>query len=274
MAQLPTAVDWAIMHEDPSSPSPLPGDIPATSWVSSWKESRDEASSAQEEPLSRGRSIMRGVLEVAAVVGVAAIIALGLRAFVFQVYQIPSESMNDTMQVGSRISVNRIPGVGKDIERGDIIVFRDTEGWLAPLNPDDAGIWSTIAGWIGFAPRSGEQIVVKRVIGVGGDTVECCDAQGRLTVNGVAIDEPYLPPDTLPSETSFSVVIPSGTYWVMGDNRQNSADSRYHMGSDSTPFIPQESVIGRAQWEIWPPSRLGYLGNRDVFEAVPDTDAS
>lgn len=217
---------------------------------------------------------LRGLGEVVLMLFVAAGIALVLRAFVVQVYKIPSESMMDTMEVGSRIAVNHVPVIGQQIERGDIIVFRDTQGWLTPAPENGGSLWSKVGGWFGFAPAGGEQIVVKRVIGVGGDTVACCDTQGRVTVNGIGIDEPYLAGTVAPSETEFSVTVPEDSYWVMGDNRPNSADSRYHNDLAGNGFIPSSSVIGRAQWEIWPLSNWSYLGNRDVFAVVSAPDPS
>ena len=303
-AQSPRAVDWAIMHPElpetnPRSPrdgdadgvgqADSPAPLPPSFAVPPGRELRP---TAQELPIiaprrsprsdgtrkgraRRGRGLGRAFLEVVAVVGIAALLALGLRAFVVQVYKIPSESMMDTMNVGSRIAVNSVPGWGKQVERGDIVVFRDSEGWLDPVDQTTNSVWSTVAGWFGFAPQGSQQIVVKRVIGVGGDTVTCCDDLGRLSVNGVAIDEPYLAEGAVPSVTPFSVVVPEGTYWMMGDNRQSSADSEYHLRNGQNPFIPDDSVIGRAQWEIWPLSDWAYLGNRDVFAAVPDPqDAS
>ncbi len=230
------------------------------------------ASARAERPVepsrSLGRRVGRVTLEFLAVFGIAAIIALGLRAFVVQVYKIPSESMLDTLSVGSRIAVNNVPGLGKDIERGDVVVFRDTEGWLEPVDETNQNFLNTVAGLFGFAPQGSQQIVVKRVIGVGGDTVTCCDEQGRISVNGIPIDETYLAAGAVPSTAEFSVQIPEGTYWVMGDNRQDSADSAYHYENGEAAFIPKSSVIGRAQWVIWPLSEWSYLGNRDVFDEV------
>ncbi len=219
---------------------------------------------------STGKKLGRAALEIFGIIASAAVIALFLRAFVVQVYKIPSESMNDTMQVGSRIVVNHVPGWGKQVERGDIVVFRDSESWLTPVENPQSGLLTRLGTWFGFTAEGADRVVVKRVIGVGGDTVTCCDASGRLSVNGEPVDEPYLAEGAIPSEAEFSIVVPEGTYWVMGDNRQNSADSRFHYDRGDSAFIPKESIIGRAQWEIWPITRWSYLGNRNVFSAVPD----
>lgn len=222
---------------------------------------------AQRKPGKRAH--LRWPIEFLLILVGAALIALVLRLFVVQVYQIPSESMTDTLQVGSRIAVNRVPGWGKQVERGDVIVFQDTQGWLQGESGEPGrfgGLWQAL----GFVPSGGQQMVVKRVVGVGGDTVACCDDQGRLTVNGEPVDEPYVLEGTVPSDVEFEITVPEGTYWVMGDNRDNSADSRYHWENGGNPFVPRDAVVGRAEWQIWPLSNWARLGDRNVFELVED----
>lgn len=220
---------------------------------------------------SRRRSHpFRWLLELLVIVAGAAAIAVLLRMFVVQVYQIPSESMNNTLQSGSRIAVNRIPVLGKEVERGDVVVFQDTEGWMEPVAAGGSNPIRAIGEFLGLIPPNGEQVLVKRVIGTGGDTVSCCDIDGRLQVNGVPIDEPYLLAPGTVSTPEFSVVVPEGRLWVMGDNRSNSADSVYHYFRGDEATIDQSAVIGRAWAEIWPVSEWSSLGNRGVFEAVPE----
>lgn len=220
----------------------------------------------------RRRSVWRTVGEVAGVLGGAVIIALFLRAMVVQVYKIPSESMTETLSVGSRIAVNRVPIVGKQVHRGDVVVFRDTEGWLQPEEEIESHWYDRFGEVFGFAVPDGQQIVVKRVIGVGGDTIACCDANGRLMVNGVAVDEPYLAPGSEPSMTEFEIEVPEDSYWVMGDNRQNSADSSHHADIGDNPFIPASSIIGKAEYVIWPFGELSVLNARGSFGDVPDVE--
>lgn len=217
---------------------------------------------------SRSRAV-KWVLEIAIVLVGATLIALLLRMFVVQVYQIPSSSMEDTLQVGSRIAVNRLPGLGTDVERGDVVVFEDSLGWLGDVDPESESPLRPVAEFLGLVPKDGSQVVVKRVIGVGGDTVACCDAEGRLTVNGAPIDETYVK-GPLGSSGEFSVVIPEDSLWVMGDNRSNSADSLYHYSHGTPAFVSEDSVIGRAWAEIWPFDRWSTLGARDVFSEVPE----
>ncbi len=216
--------------------------------------------------------LLAWVREIGLVLIVAVIISSLLRALVVQVFWIPSESMNDTLVEDDRIAVSRISSWTGDVQRGDVVVFTDTEGWLP--SADDSGVTGTlrkVGEFIGFLPANGEQTLVKRVIGVGGDHVQCCTAAGRITVNGVAIDESYVAPGQSPSAIEFDVTVPEGSLWVMGDNRGNSADSRYHMGDGQIPFIREKDVVGRAKWVIWPVGHWTSLGGREVFDSVPDT---
>ena len=211
--------------------------------------------------------VLRWLVDTVVVLVGAVVIALLLRMFVVQVYQIPSKSMTDTLQVGSRITVSRIPVLGSQVERGDVVVFQDDLDWLPTLTDSDRGLPVRIGEFLGILPADGEQVLVKRVIGVGGDTVECCSPTGNLIVNGVEIDEPYIAEGST-GTMPFEVTVPEGYLWVMGDNRANSADSLYHYMEDGTGFVPESAVIGRAFWKIWPISDWSYLGNRDVFEDV------
>lgn len=210
--------------------------------------------------------------EIGVVLVVALLISSLLRAFVVQVFWIPSESMQDTLQVNDRIAVSRVSARTGDIRRGDVVVFNDTLGWLSSGSESGlSGVLRRVGEFTGFVPANGEQTLVKRVIGVGGDRVTCCTAAGRITVNGVALDETYLASDQAPSTLTFDVTVPEGSLWVMGDNRGNSADSRYHMGNGQTPFVREKDVVGRALWVIWPTSRWASLGGgRAVFADVPD----
>ena len=143
-------------------------------------------------------------------------------------------------------------------------------GWLAK---NETGISSPLrkaAEFTGLLPAGGEQTLVKRVIGLGGDHVTCCTADGKLQVNGVTITERYIANNGAASSITFDVTVPEGSLWVMGDNRSNSADSRYHMGNGQTPYVPESAVVGRAFAVIWPSNRLSWLGDRSVFADVPD----
>lgn len=142
-----------------------------------------------------------------------------------------------------------------------MVVFKDPGGWLENQPATDAG-GPVVRGlkdafsFVGLLPSSNEQDLIKRVIGVGGDTVACCDDQGRITVNGTPIAEPYLAPGNLPSRIPFRVTVPKGRLWVMGDHRDLSADSRYHMSGPGQGTVPVGNVIGRAFLIAWPLDRL------------------
>lgn len=218
---------------------------------------RDPASSRMDAmhraapPKKRAASGPLALLrELGLVLVIALVISTLLRAFVVQVFWIPSPSMNDTLKVDDKIAVSRIDGLRGTIERGDVVVFHDSLGWISTPAQSRTAL-QTIGEFVGLVPSGGEQTLVKRVIGIGGDRVSCGD-DGVLKVNGVAIDEPYLAPGQVPSAFPFDVVVPEGTLWVMGDNRGNSADSRYHQGEGQSPFVPVSSVVGTVQAVIWP----------------------
>jgi signal peptidase I len=189
------------------------------------------------------------------------LVAFGLaflvKTFVVQAFYIPSGSMEQTLQVGDRVLVNKVVYHLRPIERGDIVVFNGVDSFtpeVTIVEPDNplAQAVDWFGRTFGFAPPD-ERDFVKRVIGVGGDRVACCDAQGRITVNGIPLDEQdYLFPGNVPSQDSFDVVVPEGKLWVMGDHRAASSDSRAHMGDPGGGFVPEDRVIGRAFAVLWP----------------------
>lgn len=194
-----------------------------------------------------------------------------VKTFVVQPFFIPSGSMEDTLHVYDRVLVNKVVYHTRPIERGDIVVFNGADSFTpevtitAPTNPvAKAASW--LGSLVGFAPPD-ENDFIKRVIGVGGDHVKCCDVQGRVTVNGVPLDESsYLYPGDTPSEQPFDVVVPAGKLWVMGDHRSGSSDSRAHLGDPGGGFVPVDKVIGRAFAVIWPLSDHQILSIPATFE--------
>ena len=210
--------------------------------------------------------------EIPILLGIALVLALGIKTFVVQAFYIPSPSMENTIMPGDRVLVNKFsPWFGAQPQRGQIVVFQDPGGWLTgddqpevSSNPIVRGVKSTFT-FIGLLP--GQQDLIKRVIGLPGDEVKCCDAQGRITVNGVPLSESdYLYPGAAPSQQSFDVKVPPGHIWVMGDNRGDSADSRYHMNNGSDGTVPISDVVGHAFVLIWPPNRVGGLGIPATFQ--------
>lgn len=208
--------------------------------------------------------------EMAIIIICALVISSLLRAFLVQVFWIPSASMRNTLIEHDRIAVSRVSQYTGDIQRGDVVVFDDTLGWLSKNDTKSSSPLRKVAEFTGILPAGGEQTLVKRVIGLGGDHVTCCTAEGKIEVNGVAISEPYLASSGPASSMTFDVTVPEGHLWVMGDNRTNSADSRYHMGNGQSPYVPESAVVGRAFAVIWPTNRLTWLGDRSVFSGVPD----
>ena len=220
-----------------------------------------------------GRQALAWGKELLTIVVIAVVLSFLIKTFLFRAFYIPSGSMENTLQIQDRIFVNLLVPEPVSIKRGDVVVFKDTLGWLAdtPAQKDSGNWLSDAATFIGLAPDNSQQHLVKRVIGMPGDKVMCCDAEGKLTVNGHALDEPYLYPGAAPSETGFTVTVPEGHLWVMGDHRNNSQDSRYHDAYNGTGFVPIDNVEGRAVVIAWPLPHWGILGNYpEVFKDVPD----
>ncbi|WP_040320093.1 signal peptidase I [Aeromicrobium marinum] len=199
---------------------------------------------------------------------IAVVMAVVVKTFFLQAFYIPSESMQPTMLVDDKLLVQKVSLWAGDPDRGDIVVFDDPGGWLGPAetptasNPLQKGLEA-----IGLFPTGGH--LIKRVVGVGGDRVVCCDGSGRLTVNGVAVDEPYVLDPTVIREREFDVIVPDDHLWVMGDNRANSADSVAHLGDPGGGFIRVDSVVGKAWLRVWPLGRAGFLDGTDAFASVP-----
>lgn len=216
--------------------------------------------------------------EIAIVVVGALIASTLLRLFVAQMFVIPSGSMENTLLVRDRVAVQKIVG----FQRGDVVVFRDTLGWLAPAPVEDDPVKRALI-FVGLAPDESANHLIKRVIGIAGDHVTCCDARGRVTVNGVALNEgDYLYTDPAtgkqvePSAVSFDVVVPAGTVFVMGDHRNDSADSRCHLSDDaeggppgSKAFIPVSDIVGTAIAVVYPFNRFHGISRPRTFEGVP-----
>lgn len=215
------------------------------------------------------------LLDFVLIVGTALVLSVAIKAFLIRSFYIPSGSMLDTLEINDRIIVNVMSPEIFPVERGDVVVFRDPGGWLGAIPTVEKDAWTEVSdfvlGTFGItAPDSAEHLV-KRVIGLPGDTVTCCDAQGRLLVNGAPIDESYVRAGASPSEVEFSVVVPEGYYWVMGDNRANSTDSRYHQDLPTKGFVPESVMVGRAFVISWPVSNWTFLSNfSEVFVDVPN----
>jgi signal peptidase I len=224
------------------------------------------------------------------------VIALGLavviKSFFVQAFYIPSESMEPGLIENDRILVQKVSyWFGRDPQRGDVVVFEDPGDWLDAADDKTPTGLAHLLSRVGLYPTGGH--LVKRVIGVEGDVIECCDDQGRILVNGEPVDESEYLADR-PGKCNAAFVrararsdtcdwsigpIPDGKLFVMGDNRNHSADSRYHMcfpGEDpctESPWVDTEMVVGKVFTLVWPRSRWTWVSRPHAFDDVPDPAA-
>ena len=220
---------------------------------------------------STTKKILKGSLELAAIVIVSLFLSFILKAYFVQPFHIPSESMQNTLQVNDRIIVNKMKNEEKDLQRGDVIVFKDTKAWLPPAPEENPNIIQRILINTGIAEDTSEQYLVKRIIGMPGDRIECCSPSGKITVNGKEIDEPYVYTSSERPGREFNVIVPEGKVWVMGDHRDASADSRAHMNGPGNGFIDINDIQGKTAMVVWPFENFGKLDNHSaVFEKVPN----
>jgi signal peptidase I len=226
-------------------------------------------------PKRRSREIKLFLRDILFIILAALLISFLIKTFLIRSFFIPSGSMEDTLQLQDRVIVSLLtPGL-TPLKHGDVIVFTDPGGWLddetPAITPTQSGV-NDVLSFIGLAAPDDNDHLIKRVIGLPGDHVACCNALGQLTINGVPIDEPYtkLGGETKADPYTFAVTVPKGDVWVMGDNRYNSADSAYHENRhDPTVFVPIKDITGRAMVISWPVSRWTYLNDYPVvFQGV------
>lgn len=197
----------------------------------------------------------------------ALVIAFLVKTFLLRGFYIPSGSMEQTLQVNDRVFINVAGSYFSEPKRGDVIVFKDSQGWIPSTQKTSSPLKDALS-FAGILPDTSSNFLVKRVIGTPGDVVES-DGNGKIKVNGVEITEPYLYPGNPPSELVFKVTVPAGKYFVMGDHRSNSADSRYHI-SDGTAFISKDDVQGNVFVVAWPLNHFGLLQDQSsVFSSIP-----
>lgn len=238
---------------------------------------RHERSAA---PKRKGRGIWLFIRDLVIILVAAIIISILIKAFLIRSFYIPSGSMEDTLEINDRIIVNELVPRFNPIQHGDVVVFKDPGGWLNPRSEPEPNWFAGSIDWalsvVGLSAPDSNDHLIKRVIGLPGDTVECCNVFGQMSVNGVPLSEPYL---KLPagvskaSGTDFKVTVPKDSLWVMGDNRYDSADSRYNTNKPGKGFVPIENVVGKAFVISWPMSRWTWLDNYPtVFAGVEDKD--
>lgn len=216
---------------------------------------------------------LRDVLVIAAI---AVLISIVVKTFLLRPFYIPSASMHDTLLEGDRVLVNLLVPDLVPVERGDVIVFEDPGGWLPPVQlPEKSFLRGTVDGvleTVGLKPEDNANHLIKRVVGVPGDHIVCCNAYGQIVINDIPISEPYaiVPTYQPASGIEFDVTVPADSVWVMGDNRYNSQDSRYHEDLPTGGFVPYENIVGRAFLINWPLDRLQFLGNwPETYATVP-----
>jgi signal peptidase I len=227
------------------------------------------ASGGRKPAARRGRRKRSFWREFPILVVIALLLAVVIKTYAIQAFFIPSGSMENTLEINDRVLVNKLVYDVRDIHRGDIVVFNGDGSWDPGTAPRYTNFVVKFAQ--GFASMFGfghpGDILIKRVIGLPGDKVACCDAQGQVTVNSVPLTEQsYLYPGDAPSEIRFNIVVPPGRLWVMGDHRLISDDSRNHLGEPGGGTIPENAVIGRAFVIIWPISRWRILPIPATFE--------
>ena len=220
--------------------------------------------------LPRKGSLLR---EVPIIVVSALIVSIVIKTFFVHFFFVPSGSMENTLGIGDRIAVNKFAAMFSDIKRGEVVVFKDPDHWLgtyqAPTGNSIGRELKRAMVDVGVLPDPATQYLVKRVIGVGGDHVICCDVHGHLMVNGVSIAENYIFPGNTPSDSKFDVTVPKGFIWVMGDHRGASADSRFHTDDVHKGFVPLNDVVGRAEFVVWPLSHVKFLSVGHDLSKVP-----
>jgi signal peptidase I len=219
--------------------------------------------------------IVAFLVDILTIVATALVLSLLIKTFLIRSFYIPSGSMLDTLQINDRIIVNELVPNVVPIERGDVVVFRDPGGWLGPVEQKTIPFTTQVTDWFlsafGVTAPDSDVHLVKRVIGIAGDHVKCCDANHKLTVNGVELTEPYIKKGESPSAVEFDVVVPADSIWVMGDNRGNSEDSRFHKDLPSKGFVNKKFIVGRAFLITFPFAHFSWLDNySSVFKDVPN----
>lgn len=268
------------LRHDVSDPTPTPA---LEAQVTSRHAEESRTSRRRGTGRRRGAAAVLGAAgrEFVIVVGMALILSFVVKTWLLQAFYIPSGSMEDTLVLNDRVIVSKLTPGPFELHRGDIVVFADPGNWLetvpeAKHNSAVTAIRKTLM-FVGLLPDDAENHLIKRVIGLPGDRVACCDEGERLTVNGVPLNEPYLKPGNAPSSQDFDIRVPAGSVWVMGDHRSDSSDSRFHdpSGTGSDGSVPESLIVGRAVALVWPLDHLTWLSNpKSTFAKVPSPSPS
>ncbi|WP_223625074.1 signal peptidase I [Microbacterium sp. EST19A] len=241
-----------------------------------------ESPTAPASASRRRRGFLVFLRDVLVIIVIAALVSFVVKSFVVRSFYIPSASMERTLLINDRILVDELTPRWTGYERGDVVVFKDPGGWLdpQPQKPPQPPLIQAVdwaLNFVGISATDSQDHLVKRVIGVAGDRVVCCNALGQITINGAPIDElDYLnlpEGDTAASNEPFDVVVPEDSVWLLGDNRDRSRDSRAHQELPSGGFVPLGNVVGKAFLTTWPLDRMGAIdGHHEIFNGVPDPE--
>ena len=224
-----------------------------------------DAPGKHARPKKKAHPFWRGLREIVVIVVIALVLSALIRAFLIQAFYVPSASMDDTLRPGDRIIASKITTNVSGVDRGEIVVFKDPGDWLPdPLPAPDT--WQTTVRraltFIGVLPSDSGDDLVKRVIGIDGDRVACCDAEGRIVVNGVPLDEDYIIGPT--DQVRFDVTVPEDSLFVLGDNRGDSRDSRYHLEANDGA-VSVDNAVGRVFLVVWPFDRFALERIPSIF---------
>jgi signal peptidase I len=260
-----------MSSDRPGGPADVvPGDDSEDRDTPDNRETPTEGRAASRKPATKG-SLLR---ELPVLLLIAFVLALVVKTFFVQAFFIPSGSMEQTLHgcpgcTGDRVLVNKVPYWFGEPEPGDVVVFKGPDTWTPEVTVSEPANWFSGAMlWlgraVGVAPPS-EDDFVKRVIATEGQTVECCDTEGRVLVDGRPLDEPYIFENNPIEGRAFGkVTVPENRLWVMGDHRSASADSREHVSDRYSGTIGVDDVIGKAALIVWPVSRFGVVHSPDI----------
>ena len=232
------------------------------------QERQDAPAQKAVDPKNRKRGWKYFVRDILVIFVAALLISFLIKTFLIRSFYIPSSSMEQTLHIDDRIIVNQLTPDLMPLEHGDVVVFKDPGGWLTPQPQPEVnwfvGAVDSVLAFVGLSAPDSNDHLIKRLIGMPGDEVVCCNDFGQLTVNGVPLDEPYITlPDGVTKATrdDFDITVPDDSLWVMGDNRYNSADSAFHRNDPTGGFVPVGNVVGRALLISWPADRWTWLDN-------------
>lgn len=217
-------------------------------------------------PKKQANGFWRGLREVGIIVVSALVLSALVRAFLIQAFYVPSASMEDTLLISDRIIASKVSTTIAGVSRGEVVVFRDPGDWLPPPPPRELGFRGQLRAvmtFVGLLPSDSGEDLVKRVIAVGGDRIACCDAQGRIVLNGVPLNEAYIIGPT--DQVRFDVVVPPDSIFVMGDNRGNSRDSRFHL-TVNDGSVPVDNIVGRVVLVLWPFDHFATMPIPSIFQ--------